>query len=200
MSSQKNEVSLRKAATARPGGRTSQVTDLVFDATIALLEEGGFSAVTFKKVAQRAEVGRATLYRRWPQPAFLVGDAIAATAAERIQISDTGSFRGDLLAMLKQIGTFIDGPTGRAAIIAGLAGREFPEFANHARSLWARRRENVLTIFERAKIRGEIADDIDEDALFAVAAGALYVRMIVMAKPMTNEWIERIIEQIIPAN
>lgn len=196
MSSQKAEVSLRKAALTRPGGRTSQVTDQVFDATIALLEEGGFSAVTFQKVAERAGVGRATLYRRWPELAFLVGDAIAATAAERIQIADTGSFRGDLSAMLKQIGRFIDSPTGRAAIIALLTGREQPEFANHARLLWERRREKVSPIFERAKMRGELADDIDEDALFALAVGALYARVIVMAEPIKDVWIERVIDQI----
>lgn len=197
MSTEKAETSLRKAATKRPGGRTSQVTDRVFKATIALLERSGISAVTFQEVAKRAGVGRATLYRRWPDPAFLVGDAIAATAAEHIQIADTGSFRGDLFAMLKQIGKFIDSPIGRAAIIAGVAGREQSEFANHARSLWEIRRKQVSPIFERAKMRGEIAHSIDEDALFAVAAGALYARMIVMAEPITDTWIERIIDRIV---
>ena len=200
MSTGKAQTSLRKAATKRPGGRTSQVTDRVFDATMTLLEQGGISAVTFQEVAKQAGVGRATLYRRWPDPAFLVGDAIAATAAERIQIADTGNFRGDLFAMLKQIGKFIHSPTGRAAIIAGLSGREQSEFASHARMLWERRREQVSPIFRRAKIRGEVANDIDEDALFALAAGALYARMIVMAKPITDAWIERIIDQLVSAD
>lgn len=197
MSSAQKSSPMRKAATKRPGGRTSEVTSRVFKATMALLEEAGISAVSFQRVAERADVGRATLYRRWPEPTFLVADALAATAADRIKIRDTGSLRGDLVAMLEQIGAFIDSPTGRAAIIAGLSGREQPEFAKLARQLWERRREDVAPIFERAKKRGELAPEVDADVLFALAAGALYARMIVMAKPIDTEWVESVVDQLV---
>ena len=101
------------------------------------------------------------------------------------------------MAMLEQIGAFIDSPTGRAAIIAGLSGREQPEFAKLARQLWERRREDVAPIFERAKKRGELAPEVDADVLFALAAGALYARMIVMAKPIDTEWVESVVDQLV---
>ena len=189
---------LRKAATRRPGGRTSEVTSRVFAATMALIEEGGYPAVTFQQVAERAGIGRATLYRRWPDPAFLVGDALAATAADRIRITDTGSLRGDLAAMLGQIGAFIDSATGRAAIIAALTGRQQPEIARFAEQLWERRRGDVAPIFERARARGEIAESTDPDILFALAAGALYARLIVIAKPNDGGWIEGVLDQLLP--
>lgn len=191
---------LRKAANQRPGGRTSQTTKRVFAATMALLEEGGFAAVTFQQVAERAEIGRATLYRRWPDPAFLVGDALAATAADHIKITDTGDVRGDLLAMLEQIGAFIDSTTGRAAIIAALSSGQQPEIARLAEQLWERRRSDVAPIFERAKARGEIPQDADPDVLFALAAGSLYARLIVMAMPNNKDWIESILDQLLGAS
>lgn len=163
---------------------------------MTLLEEGGISSVTFQRVAELADVGRATLYRRWPEPTFLVADALAATAAERIRISDTGSLRGDLAAMLEQIGRFIDSPKGRAAIIAGLTGRDQPEFARLAAQLWERRRNDVTPIFERAKARGELDASSDGDILFSLAAGALYVRMIVMAQPINEDWINQVIDEL----
>ena len=43
----------------RPGGRTAEVTQRVFAATMDLLVVGGFEAVTFQEVAERAGVGRA---------------------------------------------------------------------------------------------------------------------------------------------
>jgi AcrR family transcriptional regulator len=196
MSSASKESPLRKAANRRTGGRTSEVTSRVFEATMALLEEGGISSVTFQRVAELAEVGRATLYRRWPEPTFLVADALAATAAERIRISDTGSLRGDLAAMLEQIGRFIDSPKGRAAIIAGLTGRDHPEFARLAAQLWERRRNDVAPIFERAMARGELDASSDGDILFSLAAGALYVRMIVMARPIDKDWINKVINEL----
>lgn len=197
MSSANNSLPLRKAAIQRPGGRTSEVTSRVFEATMELLEEGGISAVSFQRVAERAEVGRATLYRRWPEPNFLVADALAATAADRIRMRDTGSLRGDLNALLEQIGAFIDSKTGRAAIIAGLSGREQPEFAKLASELWERRREDVALVFERAKQRGELESEADVDVYFGLAAGALYVRMIVMAKPIDSDWIEGVVDQLL---
>ncbi|WP_430402420.1 TetR-like C-terminal domain-containing protein [Hyphomonas sp.] len=181
----------------RPGGRTLEVTERVLSATMMLLEEGGIAAVTFQRVAEKAKVGRATLYRRWPEPAYLVADALAATAADRIRITDTGSLRGDLKNMLSQIGQFIESPTGRAAIIAGLSGREQPEVANLARQLWSRRRKDVAPIFERAAQRGEIGADTDIDIVFGVVAGALYARMIVMAKPIDKNWIDRVLTLVI---
>lgn len=197
MSSTKSAPAMRKTATRRPGGRTHDVTQRVFAATMELLEEGGASAVTFQQIAKRAEVGRATLYRRWPEPAFLIADALAATAADRIRIKDTGSLRGDLAAMMGQIALFIDSSTGRAAIVAGLSGRDQPEFASMAAQLWQRRREDVAPIFARAKTRGELSEDCNEDVLFALAAGALYTRMIVMAEPISETWIELILDQLL---
>ena len=146
MSRTKSAPELRKTGTRRPGGRTHDVTQRVFATAMELLEEGGASAVTFQKIARRAEVGRATLYRRWPEPAFLIADALAATAADQIRIKDTGSLRGDLAAMMTQIARFVDSSTGRAAIIAGLSGREQPEFARMAAQLWQRRAENCQKI------------------------------------------------------
>lgn len=199
MSSEVRSASLRKAATKRPGGRTSQVTERIFAATMALLEEGGIANVTFQRVAEQAGVGRATLYRRWPEPVFLVGDALAATAADQIRIEDTGSLRSDLAGMLGQIGAFIESSAGRAAITASLMGRMQPEFSAQAKLLWERRREDVAPIFERAITRGELAGDCDSDVLFAATAGALYLRMIVMAQPIDANWIERTLALVLPS-
>lgn len=193
--STKKKTPLRRTGTTRPGGRTSEVTQRVFAATMELLEEGGFAALTFQRVAERAEVGRATLYRRWPEPAYLVGDALAATAAERVRIDDTGSLRGDLFQMLTQIGDFIDSPTGRASIVATLTARQDPEFIRFIEQLWQRRREDVAPVFARGVQRSEIPADTDPDVLFSMLAGSLYLRMILMAKPVDETWINDVLDQ-----
>ena len=115
-----NRTAPRGRATTRPGGRTAEHTRRITDATLDLLLDGGLGAVTFQAVAERADVGRATMYRRWSTPAHLVVDAIRSVAADRIEIADTGTLLGDLTAVLGQIGEFIISPVGRAAVIAGL--------------------------------------------------------------------------------
>lgn len=55
-------------------------------------------------VAARAKTSKAVLYRRWPNRAKLV---VAAEAHElpplRFELPDTGSLRGDILALLAPV-------------------------------------------------------------------------------------------------
>lgn len=195
MSRKNDEAPLRQTAKLRPGGRTLEVTQRIFDATVNLIEEGGFAAVTFQNVAERAGVGRATLYRRWNNSALLVADALAATATDRIQIPDEGALRADLFALLGGIGKFLESPTGKAFLAATLAARQHPGFEDHARQLWQARASEVMPVFERARQRGELSATDDAEALFSLLAGSLYLRVIVMAQPISADWIERVVRQ-----
>ncbi len=187
----------KKSSTGkRPGGRTADVSRRIFAATQDLLLERGIEAVTFQEVAQRAGVGRATLYRRWASPALLVEEAVLQATSDQILIPDTGSLREDLVAILEQIGEFISGPLGSAALIAALTLRQQVEPIEQSK-LWAVRQLDVAPIFARAIERGEIASDFDEEAFFASAAGAVYFRHLIMGEAITREWIERVMDGLL---
>jgi AcrR family transcriptional regulator len=75
---------------------------------VALLEAAwdeliarGYDAFTIESVAGRARTSRAVLYRRWPDKPALVRAAIAHSGfRERVAPPDTGSLRGDLIALM----------------------------------------------------------------------------------------------------
>jgi AcrR family transcriptional regulator len=68
---------------------------------IGLLGEAGYAAMTIDAVAARAHASKATIYRRWPGKAALVRAAVDAHIAGQVPADqDTGSLRGDLLAVL----------------------------------------------------------------------------------------------------
>ena len=177
----------------RPGGRTAEVTQRVFAATMDLLVVGGFESVTFQEVAERAGVGRATLYRRWPNPAALAADAIRATAAEQIVIPDTGSLRGDLALILNDIARFLSAPVGKAALVAGLTLN--PAETVQDGTSWTARWSQVRPIFVRAAARGELAEGSAPEVVFAALAGALYFRLLVMNLPVDAAWAEQVLDQ-----
>jgi AcrR family transcriptional regulator len=90
------------------GGRTRRrgtaLEAALLDAAWDELQAAGYQAMTMEAVADRAGTSRAVLYRRWPKRAELV---VAALRRHRPIISgeipDTGSLRGDVLALLTRM-------------------------------------------------------------------------------------------------
>ena len=76
----------------------------ILAAVTGLLGEAGYEAMTMDAVAARAHASKTTIYRRWPGKADLVRAAVDAHVAGRVLSgSDTGSLRGDLLAVLRSV-------------------------------------------------------------------------------------------------
>ena len=108
---------------------------------------------------------------------------------------DTGTFHGDLVQLLRQIGRFISGTVGVAAMITTLSNPGAPRGMTVNPGIWMSRLEAIAPIFQRAIKRGELDPDQDVEALFASLAGALYFRIIVMTEPVDDAWIERVLKE-----
>ena len=169
----------------------------IFDATMAILGEVGFDMLTMDAVAARAKASKATLYRRWANKASLV---IAAMKDDKgpHEIADTGTLRGDL------VGTFC-GPGGLedaesvarfTSVMTAIATN--PEFADTFRTeILEHKLDDSRLIWERAKARGEVRDDLDLTLIEPAAAGILLHRVVVLGETLDRELITRVIDQII---
>jgi AcrR family transcriptional regulator len=129
----------------------------LLDAAWAELQAAGYAGLTMEAVADRAGTSRAVLYRRWRNRPELV---IAAIRRHRPllsgEIPDTGSLRGDVLALLRRMSSRLAeiGPE----TVYGLLG----DYLSDA-GLFSRSQEQVLhisaevmdTILKRAADRGE---------------------------------------------
>jgi len=172
--------------------------DEILDATVELLMEVGYDRLTMDAVAREARASKATLYRRWETKASLVVEALArGKTAPHVEIHDTGSLRGDLLA------TFCghEGMSGAATGILGsvlTAVSTDPEFAERFREQFiAPKFEVSLGIYRRAQERGEISDDIDIDIVAPALAGILLHRAFIMGAPIDDATIERVVDHVI---
>jgi AcrR family transcriptional regulator len=96
--------------------RGEELESALLDAAWEELASVGFASLTMESVAARAKTGVAVLYRRWPNKGDLVMAAIVHyRRTRRVENPDTGTLRGDLLALL---GDFSDGQSGFTAIMA----------------------------------------------------------------------------------
>ncbi|MEB0004804.1 MULTISPECIES: TetR/AcrR family transcriptional regulator [Cryobacterium] len=88
---------------ARTRRRGPALEGALLDAAWAELTERGYESFTIDAVATRAGTSRAVLYRRWPGKPELARAAIVhVVAQDPIEVKDTGSLRGDVIALLRQ--------------------------------------------------------------------------------------------------
>src|SRR5262249_26165933 len=82
--------------------RSEKARNAILAAAAELLLAQGLEAVSMDAVAGRAAVGKATIYRWWPSKETLALEALYHEwDTSRPSLPDTGSLRGDLLALLR---------------------------------------------------------------------------------------------------
>jgi len=121
------------------------------------LRESGYAGMTMDRVARRAATNKNAIYRRWPHRAALGVAAYRYLAEARISLPDTGTLRGDALALLAQANTTFSSAEG--AVL-----RELLAAVGDDPALLALLREQAdgnamdaawLTLLRRAVARGE---------------------------------------------
>lgn len=171
----------------RPGGRSARVRAAVHKATIEELTEGGLAGLSIGRVATRAGIHPTSIYRQWRTAEALVLDAALDAASLHVPIPNTGSLRDDLTTFLTALDRHVRSPLGRALL--ALSGSGDPGTAEARERFWRERLGLAREIFEHAKLREEVASDTDATAAIEFAIAPLYVRAMVMHRPLTRQAI-----------
>jgi AcrR family transcriptional regulator len=184
------------AAAARPrveGDREQEI----LDAALGVLADCGYDRLTMDAVAHRAKASKATLYRRWNSKATLVVEALARTKGVPV-VPDTGDLRSDLLSTFCGHGGLTDHDTTATLGAVLTAVSTDPEFAREFRVQVVEPKARASrTIFERARDRGELRDDLDLDIVVPALAGIVLHRVFVFGDTPDAALIERAVDQII---
>ena len=190
------------APSARLGRKRDHTRDPeILDAALDVLAESGFDGMTIDMVAARAKAGKATIYRRWPSKADLVLDAVACMKAGEIdfeRLPDTGTLRGDLVAMIRP--RTIEEGERKLRIMAGLFSMisSSPELADAARAAIIEPRAAVNREFlQRAIDRGEISPDCDIEALAVLTPAMAAFRLLILRQPVDAEFLVALIDGVL---
>lgn len=150
----------RSAPAASPGRpRDPELERRVAQAALSVFGEVGWRGFTIDAVARAAGVGKASIYLRWSDKQSLLVDALHSRLGHVADV-DTGTLRGDLVELARQMLELYLGETGRAALRLGHEARAIPELAEHYDAL-----RRAQTMAARAMVRRGIArGEIDSDA------------------------------------
>lgn len=137
----------------RPAGRPrSEVArESILRAVDDLLVEVGYSALTMKGIADRAGVGRQTVYRWWKTKAEVLMEACETDAREELTITTSGRPLRDVTTYLEVLARFL------SASDAGLGYRALLGEAQHD--------SEVASLLASRDVLGESAQALIADVL-----------------------------------
>jgi AcrR family transcriptional regulator len=178
--------------------RGEALESALLDAVWAELADRGYDELTIDAVATRAQTSRAVLYRRWPGKPELVLAALAHQAkTEPVARPDTGSLRGDVVALLREANTV------RPRLVAQLltrlgafytdAGTNLAELSAYVQG----GRDAVLyEMIERAVARGEIQPGQVSGRVARLPVDLFRHELLMTLRPVADGVIEEIVDDI----
>jgi AcrR family transcriptional regulator len=181
----------------RPGGRSARVREAVRQATLELLAEEGFGAITLPEVARRAGVNKTTVYRWWASPLELVQDALDGFEALALPDIDTGSWEGDVEAFVRARLRLIRDPMAAGILRAVIALAQPDEtLAEWVDRFWTPRAREWRSPIERAIERGELEPSAREVPLVELVAGPLLLSHLATHRPLSRKAIAALVSTI----
>jgi AcrR family transcriptional regulator len=178
--------------------RSERSRQAILTATLELLGEQGFRSLSMEAIAQRAGVGKSTIYRWWSGKAELVSEAVDAEASERVLTPDLGDIRSDARALISSFVSLVCSPLGRVmlALEAEAGGDEALRSALQVRFLDARERTGRV-VLERAARRGEVRADVDADLVMDVVMAVVMFRARTAPDGLDEQFVDALVTLIV---
>jgi AcrR family transcriptional regulator len=148
----------------RPRRRGEALEAAILAAVLHELESTGYAALSLDRVASRARVSKASLYRRWPGKPALVVDAVRRSLPAADTLPDTGALRTDLLAAFRQVAEGLSGAAGAA--LRGVLSEALRD-PETAAELAALRHGNSVEMVQALATRAVDRGDIPPGAIHA---------------------------------
>jgi AcrR family transcriptional regulator len=178
--------------------REARADRAILAAALELIAEGGVPNLRMDHVAARAGVGKAAIYRRYRSKDELVAAAVAAMVSE-IAVPDTGSTRGDLLALMRDAVKVYAGPVAARAMpsLVEAMSRDAGLATAVRGGFLAGRRSALQAVLERAVDRGDLRPEIDVALALDVLAGPLFYRLLVTGGPIDEQLAAGVVDLIL---
>jgi AcrR family transcriptional regulator len=169
--------------------RDERADRAILAAALELMAEHGVRDLRMDDVAERAGVGKATIYRRYRSKDELITDAVAALVSE-ITVPDTGSTRADLLGLMRRAVKVYRGSV-EAGVMPGLVD------AMSRDGFLAGRRAALRAVLERGVDRGDLRAGLDLELALDVLGGPLFYRLLITGGPIDERLADGVVELIL---
>ena len=173
----------------------------IIQSAMTILQTDGYAALNIEAIAAKAGVSKQTIYRWWNSAAFIVLEALLSDMSAQESVApDTGSLKSDLLELVRPTVRALSqtrGPVFKALIAEAQADARFAEAFRT--SLMAAHREMVRAVVGRAKLRGDVVFDVDEELAADMIFGPILFRLLNGHAPLDETFAFGLVDTTVAA-
>ena len=173
--------------------RGEHVRQTVLAAAFEELAANGFDGATVAGVAKRSGVHETTVYRRWGTRENLLVAALLERSAEAIPAPDTGSIKGDLLAIVREVLAYVGSPAG-VAILRSATLPVDDTYTEARKAFWAHRLDSLAPVVGRGIERGDLREDTDARLLLEMLIAPIHGRLLLTGEPVKDSLAGRLVD------
>ncbi len=174
--------------------RSAESHQAILEATLELFAEEGLAGLSIEAIAERAGVGKTTIYRRWSAKEDIVSEALYLLRGGN-PLPDTGHFRNDLLYLAKGAQDLYarDPFTGRLITKLIAEMKTSPKISQaFVQKVIAPRIAEFRPMVVRAQQRGEVRADLEASFILlllfpSLVLGSLFSEFIDPSAPYIYE-------------
>jgi AcrR family transcriptional regulator len=180
-----------------PDPRVTRTREAVRRAVRSLVQRAGVEALTHQQVAAEAGVGRATVYRHWPDRTHLLLEALADVEAPTSWRS-SGDLATDLATELRRLQRTLSSSPLVPELVALIGRAEWePELRELKAQLLATGTAGLRAALDAAADRGEVPPDLDLDAAVARLAGPLFYRRVLAHAAIDDTLVDDVLASFV---
>ncbi|MBP1989395.1 TetR/AcrR family transcriptional regulator [Paenibacillus eucommiae] len=177
--------------------RNIETQNSILSSSYDLLLEIGFGAVTVEKIADRAKVSKATIYKWWPNKAAVVMDGFLSAASARLPVPDTGSVFQDTLEHASNMALFMTSREGSLFLEIIGEGQVDSALAEAYRTRYIQpRRLEVYGIMDQGIRRGELRKNLDIGLCTDLIYGPIFYRLLVTGDLLDSNYVRQLVTQV----
>ena len=178
--------------------RSAQADRAIIDAALELFAEAGAEGLCIERVAARAGVGKATIYRRWPGKEDLLVDALAALIAPLPQPRGE-SVRDDLAALVEAMRADAIDPrrVRQVALLLGEGARYPKLIERYVETVVEPRRDVFRQVLGRGVATGELREGTSIEVAVDLLTGAVLARSGLGPDRADRGYARRVVDELL---
>ncbi len=178
--------------------RGEELDTAIRSALLELLAQHGPAAVTMEAVAAAAHTSKPVLYRRWPDRASMLRDTLMRIATTAIPHEDTGSYRDDMLAVLRGWAALFTGPQATVLKAAIAAAAQDPELTSAFQNdVIGWRKEEMAAPLQRGVMRGDVRADVPIEIARELGQSVLWHRLLITGDLIDDALVVQLVDEVL---